>query len=309
MEEFFRQVGRPCPPGTGGGPWGPPLGDTSALPCLARGTRKLSWGCPSRPSVTVPPRWWPSPKSVSWWWVPVPHSAPSVGREGVPRDAACLPLTAGFIDFIVEPTFSVLTDVAEKMVLPLAEDRTKAKGNPAASQQARSAAPPFLSFPSVCVCWGDTHLFWDPGGGGGGSALLPAVPVPAARSGGSRPWMSTWSWGTSKPTWPASAPPGPSTSRRTSRSGRNGRPAVGDGHPGHRGGDGDHPGDARGRVRAEHPWVGRWSKHGVGGPWTGGVGGPWRGMSRGRCLSPRGWQSDPPSPPSRRRHHQPGIHR
>ncbi|KAM9214509.1 LOW QUALITY PROTEIN: dual specificity calcium/calmodulin-dependent 3',5'-cyclic nucleotide phosphodiesterase 1B [Leptosomus discolor] len=44
----------------------------------------------------------------------------------------------GFIDFIVEPTFSVLTDVAEKMVLPLAEDGTKAKGNPAASQQASS---------------------------------------------------------------------------------------------------------------------------------------------------------------------------
>ncbi|XP_035757319.1 calcium/calmodulin-dependent 3',5'-cyclic nucleotide phosphodiesterase 1B [Egretta garzetta] len=44
----------------------------------------------------------------------------------------------GFIDFIVEPTFSVLTDVAEKMVLPLAEDGTKAKGNPVASQQASS---------------------------------------------------------------------------------------------------------------------------------------------------------------------------
>ncbi|XP_040437094.1 calcium/calmodulin-dependent 3',5'-cyclic nucleotide phosphodiesterase 1B isoform X2 [Falco naumanni] len=44
----------------------------------------------------------------------------------------------GFIDFIVEPTFSVLTDVAEKMVLPVAEDGTKAKGNPVASQQASS---------------------------------------------------------------------------------------------------------------------------------------------------------------------------
>nr|XP_025968954.1 calcium/calmodulin-dependent 3',5'-cyclic nucleotide phosphodiesterase 1B isoform X2 [Dromaius novaehollandiae] len=44
----------------------------------------------------------------------------------------------GFIDFIVEPTFSVLTDVAEKMVLPLAEDGSKAKGNPAGSQQASS---------------------------------------------------------------------------------------------------------------------------------------------------------------------------
>lgn len=49
--------------------------------------------------------------------------------------------TAGFIDFIVEPTFSVLTDVAEKMVLPVAEDGTKAKGNPVAGQQARSAVP------------------------------------------------------------------------------------------------------------------------------------------------------------------------
>uniref|UniRef100_A0A8C3REV0 Phosphodiesterase n=3 Tax=Passeriformes TaxID=9126 RepID=A0A8C3REV0_9PASS len=31
----------------------------------------------------------------------------------------------GFIDFIVEPTFSVLTDVAEKLVTPLAEDGSK----------------------------------------------------------------------------------------------------------------------------------------------------------------------------------------
>ncbi|NXK71035.1 PDE1B phosphodiesterase, partial [Sylvietta virens] len=45
----------------------------------------------------------------------------------------------GFIDFIVEPTFSVLTDVAEKLVTPLAEDGSKAtKGNPAATQQPSS---------------------------------------------------------------------------------------------------------------------------------------------------------------------------
>ncbi|XP_052561164.1 dual specificity calcium/calmodulin-dependent 3',5'-cyclic nucleotide phosphodiesterase 1B isoform X2 [Tympanuchus pallidicinctus] len=44
----------------------------------------------------------------------------------------------GFIDFIVEPTFSVLTDVAEKMVLPQNEDGSKAKGNPAGGQQASS---------------------------------------------------------------------------------------------------------------------------------------------------------------------------
>ncbi|XP_010018925.1 PREDICTED: calcium/calmodulin-dependent 3',5'-cyclic nucleotide phosphodiesterase 1B-like, partial [Nestor notabilis] len=42
----------------------------------------------------------------------------------------------GFIDFIVEPTFSVLTDVAERMVLPVAEDGTKANNNPVANQQA-----------------------------------------------------------------------------------------------------------------------------------------------------------------------------
>ncbi|XP_010216712.1 PREDICTED: calcium/calmodulin-dependent 3',5'-cyclic nucleotide phosphodiesterase 1B-like [Tinamus guttatus] len=46
----------------------------------------------------------------------------------------------GFIDFIVEPTFSVLTDVAEKMVLPLVEDGAKAKGNPAGGQPARRAS-------------------------------------------------------------------------------------------------------------------------------------------------------------------------
>ncbi|XP_030330571.1 calcium/calmodulin-dependent 3',5'-cyclic nucleotide phosphodiesterase 1B [Strigops habroptila] len=44
----------------------------------------------------------------------------------------------GFIDFIVEPTFSVLTDVAERMVLPVAEDGTKGNSNPVANQQASS---------------------------------------------------------------------------------------------------------------------------------------------------------------------------
>ncbi|NXR22597.1 PDE1B phosphodiesterase, partial [Cinclus mexicanus] len=44
----------------------------------------------------------------------------------------------GFIDFIVEPTFSVLTDVAEKLVTPLAEDGSKTKGNPVATQQPSS---------------------------------------------------------------------------------------------------------------------------------------------------------------------------
>nr|XP_025044517.1 calcium/calmodulin-dependent 3',5'-cyclic nucleotide phosphodiesterase 1B isoform X1 [Pelodiscus sinensis] len=42
----------------------------------------------------------------------------------------------GFIDFIVEPTFSVLTDVAEKIVLPLVEEGSKTKSS--SSQQSSS---------------------------------------------------------------------------------------------------------------------------------------------------------------------------
>ncbi|XP_038235131.1 calcium/calmodulin-dependent 3',5'-cyclic nucleotide phosphodiesterase 1B isoform X2 [Dermochelys coriacea] len=42
----------------------------------------------------------------------------------------------GFIDFIVEPTFSVLTDVAEKFVLPLVEEGSKSKSS--SSQQSSS---------------------------------------------------------------------------------------------------------------------------------------------------------------------------
>lgn len=38
--------------------------------------------------------------------------------------------TAGFIDFIVEPTFSVLTDVAEKSVQPLGDEDSKSKNQP-----------------------------------------------------------------------------------------------------------------------------------------------------------------------------------
>ncbi|XP_077185384.1 dual specificity calcium/calmodulin-dependent 3',5'-cyclic nucleotide phosphodiesterase 1B isoform X2 [Paroedura picta] len=41
----------------------------------------------------------------------------------------------GFIDFIVEPTFAVLTDVAEKMVIPLVEEGSK---NKTAAQQSSS---------------------------------------------------------------------------------------------------------------------------------------------------------------------------
>uniref|UniRef100_A0A8I3NU03 Phosphodiesterase n=2 Tax=Canis lupus familiaris TaxID=9615 RepID=A0A8I3NU03_CANLF len=79
----------------------------------------------------------------------------------------------GFIDFIVEPTFSVLTDVAEKSVQPLVDDDSKSKNQP---------------------------------------------------SGASLPW--TWRWETPTLTWSASAPPGPSTFRRTSRSGRSGQQAA-----------------------------------------------------------------------------------
>ncbi|NWH24209.1 PDE1B phosphodiesterase, partial [Grus americana] len=73
------------------------------------------------------------------WGAPAPPPAsPPCHEEGVSPSTPCPCPNPGFIDFIVEPTFSVLTDVAEKMVLPHAEDGTKAKGNPAASQQASS---------------------------------------------------------------------------------------------------------------------------------------------------------------------------
>lgn len=37
-------------------------------------------------------------------------------------------LSAGFIDFIVEPTFTVLTDMTEKIVSPLIEETSQAGG-------------------------------------------------------------------------------------------------------------------------------------------------------------------------------------
>lgn len=38
-----------------------------------------------------------------------------------------VPIFAGFIDFIVEPTFSGLVDTAEKVIGPLIEEERKAK--------------------------------------------------------------------------------------------------------------------------------------------------------------------------------------
>lgn len=48
----------------------------------------------------------------------------------LPSPSETFLLLAGFIDFIVEPTFSVLTDVAEKSVQPLADDDSKSKSQP-----------------------------------------------------------------------------------------------------------------------------------------------------------------------------------
>lgn len=38
-----------------------------------------------------------------------------------------LSFSLGFIDFIVEPTFSLLTDSMEKIVMPLIEEATKSE--------------------------------------------------------------------------------------------------------------------------------------------------------------------------------------
>ncbi|KAI1229530.1 hypothetical protein IHE44_0014700 [Lamprotornis superbus] len=113
-------------PGTGGGTRGTPRGDTTP------GDKEAELGLPFSPLCD--------------------RTSTLVAQSQI-----------GFIDFIVEPTFSVLTDVAEKLVTPLAEDGSKAKGNPGATQQPRWASPWLWFVPCV--------------GGTGGPAPLPAVPV------------------------------------------------------------------------------------------------------------------------------------
>lgn len=159
MEEFFRQVGLPWPWGQGGGTrGGPPCGDTSPLPC--QGDKEAELGLPFSPLCDRTSTLVAQSQIGEWRRVPRPHHP--WPWPGMSPSLPCPFPTTGFIDFIVEPTFSVLTDVAEKMVLPLAEDGTKAKGNPVASQQARSAMPPCLSFPFLMgrfwgSAWGGEH--------------------------------------------------------------------------------------------------------------------------------------------------------
>ncbi|NXR38946.1 PDE1B phosphodiesterase, partial [Zosterops hypoxanthus] len=105
MEEFFRQGDKEAELGL---PFSPLCDRTSTL--VAQSQIGESWGCPLS--------------------LCCPHTVPALSP-------ACPLLSPGFIDFIVEPTFSVLTDVAEKLVTPLAEDGSKGKGNPAGGQQPR----------------------------------------------------------------------------------------------------------------------------------------------------------------------------
>uniref|UniRef100_A0A8C3RDS6 Phosphodiesterase 1B n=1 Tax=Cyanoderma ruficeps TaxID=181631 RepID=A0A8C3RDS6_9PASS len=87
MEEFFRQVG----PGRAGGTRGTPRGDTTPVPCLARGTKRPSWGCPSRPSATAPPRWWPNRRSVSPPGCPRPPAPSPALSPPRPQRVPCCP--------------------------------------------------------------------------------------------------------------------------------------------------------------------------------------------------------------------------
>ncbi|XP_031751425.1 calcium/calmodulin-dependent 3',5'-cyclic nucleotide phosphodiesterase 1B isoform X2 [Xenopus tropicalis] len=50
----------------------------------------------------------------------------------------------GFIEFIVDPTFSVLTDVAEKTVLPLVEERSKSKSTASVNQSSSQWRQPSI---------------------------------------------------------------------------------------------------------------------------------------------------------------------
>lgn len=176
MEEFFRQVGSPGE-GTGGGTRGPPRGDASPLALPCQGDKEAELGLPFSPLCDRTSTLVAQSQIGEWCRVPRvphlgPHPVPAAGPNVSPWPPRPFP-TTGFIDFIVEPTFSVLTDVAEKLVLPLAEDGTKAKGNPAAGQQPRWAAPSCLSFPTPRRWLG---LFWERGGGGGGSGQLSPSP-------------------------------------------------------------------------------------------------------------------------------------
>lgn len=256
MEEFFRQVG----PGPGGGARGTPRGDATPVPCLARGTRRPSWGCPSRPSATAPPRWWPSRRSVSAGEVPLPVLSPRC-PQCVPSHAVSPPVPRVHRLHRGADVLGAHRRGREVGDAP-GRGRLQGQGQPLGHPAAQVGVP-------VPVFWALWWQWWP----------CPAASCPRcppARSGGSRPWMSTWSWGTSKPTWPGSAPPGPSTSRRTSRSGRRGRPAVGDGHRGHRGGAGDHREPRRASsVRASPD--GEVAQARRGWPRTGRLGGPGEG--------------------------------
>ncbi|XP_041256266.1 calcium/calmodulin-dependent 3',5'-cyclic nucleotide phosphodiesterase 1B [Onychostruthus taczanowskii] len=115
MEEFFRQGDKEAELGL---PFSPLCDRTSTLVAQSQIGESGRGSCPCPVPVLSPCH---------------PHAA-----LGVSPATPCPLLSPGFIDFIVEPTFSVLTDVAEKLVTPLAEDGSKAKGNPAATQQPSS---------------------------------------------------------------------------------------------------------------------------------------------------------------------------
>ena len=76
-------MGPPCPLGLRGGMDPHPGGRFGDTWCLGRVTRRLSWGCPSRPSATAPPRWWPSLRSVSGGRVP-PQPLPQPWGDAAP---------------------------------------------------------------------------------------------------------------------------------------------------------------------------------------------------------------------------------
>uniref|UniRef100_A0A8I3S1U6 Phosphodiesterase n=1 Tax=Canis lupus familiaris TaxID=9615 RepID=A0A8I3S1U6_CANLF len=111
--------------GRGGSPRGhpqgrPPCGVGLALgPGVPGGGRGCTRGVPGLSSEAAPrelPRLGP-------------HAWPAAVRRGG-TSPPCPRCPAGFIDFIVEPTFSVLTDVAEKSVQPLVDDDSKSKNQP-----------------------------------------------------------------------------------------------------------------------------------------------------------------------------------
>lgn len=123
---------------------------------MLRVIKRPSWGCPSHHCVTASPPWWLSLKSVSRVNASsgsclnligfclvgqLSYSAINTANLFATEWINCS-VYAGFIDFIVVPTFTVLTDMTEKIVTPLIDEATHS--SLAGFRRSRSGEEPLI---------------------------------------------------------------------------------------------------------------------------------------------------------------------